>query len=445
MPRTIAFIGLLFFLFTACSKEKKDTAPNIILIMADDLGYGDLPSYGNSQIQTPYLDFLASEGVRFIDFHSNGSVCSPTRAALMTGKYQQRTGVSGVITAKSHREVGMRLDEITLAEELKKQGYATAMFGKWHLGYAPEFNPIHQGFDKFVGFVSGNVDFQAHIDQEGYLDWWKGDSIANEKGYTTDLITQYGLNFIQTHNPQKTGKPFFLYLPHEAPHYPYQNRESPALRTVGKAGSLAVEQDSIAGLYKDMIEILDEGIGKLLQRLKETGQYENTLIVFCSDNGANRNGSNGLLRGFKAGVYEGGSRVPAIISFPGKIPKGWVSDETVLSMDFLPTFLDVIEQRVSGEKLDGISIKDHLLHQKTLPQRDLFYAFKQQAFIRSGKYKLIQKNNQEEEIIEFYDLEQDLAEQKNLSLDHPELVDSLRKKLIDWKEEVNEGVTIVSQ
>lgn len=157
--------------------------PNIVLIMADDLGYGDLSCYGNEYINTPNLDLLASEGVLFTDYHSNGSVCSPTRAALMTGKYQQRTGVEGVVTAKSHRDVGLALAEVTLAEELKQLGYNTGMFGKWHLGYDKAFNPTLQGFDEFVGFVSGNVDYHGHIDQEGYLDWWDGVKIKMKRLY----------------------------------------------------------------------------------------------------------------------------------------------------------------------------------------------------------------------------------------------------------------------
>ncbi|MDA7895419.1 sulfatase-like hydrolase/transferase, partial [Akkermansiaceae bacterium] len=149
--------------------------PNIVFIMADDLGYGGLSCYGSKTTKTPHLDKLASTGVKCLDFHSNGAVCSPTRAALMTGRYQQRSGVGGVITATSHRDTGLPLKEWTLGEAMKEFGYATALFGKWHLGYPAKFNPIHQGFDEFEGFVSGNVDYHRHIDQEGYFDWWKRD------------------------------------------------------------------------------------------------------------------------------------------------------------------------------------------------------------------------------------------------------------------------------
>ena len=187
--------------FSYSTNKTPASNPNIIVIIADDLGYGDISCYGNSTINTPNLDLLAQNGIKFTDFHSNGAVCSPTRAALMTGKYQQRTGISGVITAKSHITVGLHLNEITIAEEFKNHGYKTGMYGKWHLGYSKSHNPTLQGFDEFTGFVSGNIDYHAHIDQEGYLDWWKGSKIKNEKGYSTDLITNYGVKFINQNNP----------------------------------------------------------------------------------------------------------------------------------------------------------------------------------------------------------------------------------------------------
>ncbi|NQT02271.1 MAG: sulfatase-like hydrolase/transferase [Planctomycetes bacterium] len=194
--------------------------PNIILIMADDLGYGDIGCYGSKKIRTPNIDALARGGLRFTDYHSNCPVCSPTRAALLTGRYQQRCGIEGVVTAAKHRHTGMALEEVTFAEVLKRRGYATGIFGKWHVGYNVEFNPAKQGFDEFIGYVSGNVDYHSHIDQAGFEDWWKNLQKVPEEGYCTDLITKHGVDFIERH---KDG-PFCLYLPHEAPHYPYQGR-----------------------------------------------------------------------------------------------------------------------------------------------------------------------------------------------------------------------------
>lgn len=416
-----------------------------MIIMADDLGYGDISCYGNSTTQTPNLDLLATKGVKFTDFHSNGAVCSPTRAALMTGKYQQRTGVSGVITAKNHREVGLNLSEITIAEELKKYGYNTGMFGKWHLGYPKEYNPTLQGFDEFTGFVSGNIDYHGHIDQEGYLDWWKGTEIDNEDGYSTDLITEYGVKYINKNDPEKTGRPFFLYLAHEAPHYPYQRRIDKIIREVGKARTKRASQDSISSIYKEMVEVMDEGVGKVIQSLKETGQYENTIILFLSDNGGNQFGNNGSLRGYKASVYEGGTRVPAIFSYPDRIKKGRINKQTILTMDVLPTLLDFIGQKPSATDLDGISIKDNLLHQTNLPKRDVFFAFGNKSFIRSGDWKLIRIEEEYSNTIELYNLLNDVQERNDLSSTNPNLVNKLTRKLELWKKEVKEGVIMIAE
>ncbi len=441
-------IVILFLtLIVSCGANKKDALkkPNIVLIMADDLGYGDLSCYGNLDIQTPNIDALAEKGVLFTDFHSNGAVCSPTRAALLTGKYQQRTGIEGVVTAKEHRDVGLSLNEITIAEELNKYGYNSAMFGKWHLGYSKEFNPSLQGFTQFEGFVSGNIDYHSHIDQEGHLDWWNNTVIENKEGYSTDLITDNGVDFIKAYNPEKTKKPFFLYLPHEAPHGPYQRRIDKVLREIGKPDKTKYVEEEVASIYKEMIEVMDEGVGKIIQTLKETGQYENTIVLFFSDNGANRFGNNGILRGAKASPFEGGSRVPAIISYPTKIKEGIVNNETVLTMDILPTLLDFIGQKPSANNIDGISIKENLLNQTKLPERDVFFSYGRKSFIRRGHWKLISFNRGNSGKSELYNLSTDLGEKNDVSLEHPELVNELLKKLDLWEKDVAKGVNTISK
>ena len=447
MKNKIIVLIVSVFLVGCTNKEKDlELGPNIVIILADDLGYGGISSYGNTTIHTPNLDFLASEGVLFTDFHSNGANCSPTRAALMTGKYPARTGVEGVISARNHRDVGLNLDEITIADELRQHNYNNGIFGKWHLGYAKEFNPLLQGFDEFVGFVSGSLDYHAHIDLMGYRDWWKGDEIDDEEGYITDLITNYGVKFIKENNPKETNKPFFLYLPHGSPHAPYQRRIDEILREVGKPGGpLAVNNDSIPSIYKEMVEVMDEGVGEIIQTLKATGQYENTMIIFMSDNGANIYGDNGKLRGYKGGPYEGGSRVPAIISYPNKIKKGTVNNRTILTMDVLPTVLDFIGQNPSGENLDGISFKDNLLNQTDLPKRDLFFQFKNRSFVRSDNWKMVRIITEDKERFELYDLSIDVAESNDLGSDNPELMKTLKEKLTNWGINVRKGVEIVSK
>ena len=455
---SIKLMLVMSFAILSCKEDKTNnslvkqddtvvTKPNIILVMADDLGYGELSCYGSSKVNTPNLDKLAKQGVKFLDFHSNGPVCSPTRAALMTGKYQQRTGVEGVITAASHREVGLALNEFTLAEALKKEGYITAMYGKWHLGYAEEFNPIHQGFDNFTGFVSGNIDYHSHVDQEGYLDWWKGNNVDNEPGYSTDLITNYGINFIKNNNPKKTGKPFFVYLAQEAPHYPIQGRHDKPVRKAGSKKYIRkVPKDSVPIIYKEMIETMDEGIGDLMKTIDSEGLNENTILVFCSDNGAaGKRGDNGVLRDSKASVYEGGHRVPAIIRYPNKIKAGSVSDAPVMSMDFLPTFIDFANGKLTEKNIDGISIKNHLLKSELLPDRDLFWSFGNKTAVRSGKWKLVCKFSEEKIEVELFDLELDLSEKNNLSEIHPDIVKSLQQKLASWEKEVRAGVVSVSK
>lgn len=441
--RIIILTSIILFLGCTDKKNNQDLRPNFVIIMADDLGYGDLACYNSiSSIHTPNLDLLVAEGMMFTDFHSNGSICSPTRAALMTGKYQQRTGVEGVITAKTHRNVGLNLNEITIAEELKRQNYNCGMFGKWHLGYSKKHNPILQGFDTFEGFVSGNIDYHAHIDQEGYLDWWKGNKIHNVKGYSTDLITENGVKYIAENNPKKTGKPFFLYLPHEAPHYPYQKRIDKILREVGVGGATSVNKDSIQFIYKEMVEVMDEGVGEIVQALKETEQYDNTMLIFLSDNGASINGNNGNLRGVKGGPYEGGSRVPAIVSYPNKIKKGMVNNQTILTMDILPTLLDFIDKKPTGEDIDGISIKNNLLRNTNLPKRDMFFSFKNRSFIRSGKWKMI--NIKDQNRFELYDLSIDVEESNDVGLDNNDLINDMKHKLLLWEKEVRKGVDVIS-
>ncbi|GAI63313.1 unnamed protein product, partial [marine sediment metagenome] len=303
----------------------------------------------------------------------------------------------------------------------------------------------YQGFDKFAGYVSGNVDFHAHIDQEGNLDWWKDTIIDNEKGYTTDLITRYGVEFIKANNPEVSGTPFFLYLPHEAPHYPFQKRVDKILREVGKKETTKVPADSIPMIYKEMVEVMDEGIGQIIQTLKETGLDKSTIVIFCSDNGAARYGNNGILNGFKGSVYEGGHRVPAIAWYPEKFNAGTVNDQPVLSMDFLPTMLDFIGAKPTGNNIDGISIKNLLVAEEELPERDLFWSYGNKKAIRSGDWKLVSNIVKGKETIELFNLSDDISEKNDLAAQESELVQQLRQKLENWQKEVRAGVDIISK
>lgn len=417
--------------------------PNIVLIMADDLGYGDLSCYGSELVDTPHIDALAAEGLRFTDYHSNGAVCSPTRAALMTGRYPQRTGVEGVITAANHRAVGLPLDEYTVAEMLRDAGYATAMFGKWHLGYdVAAFGPLRQGFETFEGFVSGNVDYFNKIDQEGYKDWWIGEALEHVDGYVTDLINDRGVAWIGAQQEQDAEKPFFLYLAHGAPHYPLQGPDGEGFREVGRrVGQPPVDREAT---YRAMIESMDAGIGRVLDALERHGLAEDTLVIFCSDNGqaGGGPGSAGPWRGSKATVYEGGHRVPMVMRWPAQLAPGVVCDEVAVGMDLLPTFA-----ALAGVSLpEGVAIDGEVLH-ALVPDaiggpRELHWMHRNLFACRWGELVLVRRGDNAPEL---YNLIEDPGQSNNLAQESPEEVEHLLGLHQDWLAQAREGVEPVSR
>lgn len=424
-----ALITSIAILLLWVGKEKK---PNIIIILADDYGYGDVGCYGSKRFLTPHIDALAAGGLRFTDFHSNGAVCSPTRAALLTGRYQQRTGINGVVTAAGHRHTGLDLGETTFADVLKPAGYATALFGKWHLGYLPDYNPVHQGFDEFIGYVSGNVDYHAHLDQTGKEDWWKQDELNPECGYTTDLITDHGVDFIQ----RNSRKPFLLYIAHEAPHYPFQGRNDPPRYT---RDSGRTKDPVTPEVYREMIEVMDESVGRIHQAVIDAGLMDNTFIFFFSDNGPAGLGSSGPLRGKKGQIWEGGHRVPAIAYWPGKIEAGGVSDLTAMGADLLPTMAAISGTALPDKLiLDGINLLPHMIANKEPAPRPLFWSHKNQLAIREGDFKLISNESFSE--ISLYNLKVDLGEENNIAAEYPDLVQELLKILKAWQKNVTKDV-----
>lgn len=417
--------------------------PNIIFIMADDLGYGDLSCFGSQTINTPHLDELCSKGIKFTDFHSNGPVCSPTRAALLTGRYQQRSNVAGVILV-TNRDHGMDLDETTFAEILKGAGYKVGMFGKWHLGYKPIYNPVNRGFDEFIGYVSGNVDYQSHVDQAFYFDWWQGNTLQDQPGYVTHLITNNCLDFIERHKDE----PFCLYVPHEVPHSPLQTPDDPYFRTArdeagSGGGTVPGAYNPTSQKYIEMIEIMDEGIGQIVDKICGLGLEENTLIFFCSDNGpiSNYGASAGELHGYKGSLWEGGHRVPAIAYWPGKIKPGTVCDETILTIDMLPTFATIAQAGLPGSlTLDGTDISPVLFENAKLPSRTLYWQYGNSQAVRQGKWKWI-KNAANVPASEgmLFNLETDLSEQNDLSGQYPEVAQRLETLYNTWYADVTEN------
>ncbi len=433
--KSIAVAVFIFLLINiamiSCKKDEgKGKYINFILIMADDLGYGDLSCYGNKHIQTPHLDQMAKEGMLFTNYHSNGTVCSPTRAALLTGRYQQRSGIEGVITAIKYRHTGLPLPEITMAEVFKQYGYKTGIIGKWHLGYDTLYNPLNQGFDYFAGYVSGNIDYISHVDQAGYSDWWIGKDTLNEPGYSTDIITAHSIEFLKNNYE----KPFLLYIAHEAPHYPYQGRDDQADRFPGKKAPHMGSREDRGDAYREMIGIMDEGIGKIMKTVNDLGLSKNTMVLFCSDNGANREGSNGSLRGFKGQLFEGGTRVPAIAWFPGVIIPSSEFHDPVVSMDIMPTFLSIAEIPVpEGLYLDGVDVSPGVLFGEPAPVRPLFWRYDNTKSVTYNSWKVLIQDND----TMVFNLENDLSEQDNLFDQHPEMKHRLLEKLIEWEREMD--------
>ncbi len=398
--------------------------PNVIIILADDLGCGDMSLY-NGWIKTPRIDQMAREGVRFTDFHSNSSVCSPTRAAFLTGRYQQRVGIIDVI-ARHLDTPGLEATELTIPRLMKENGYKTALFGKWHLGDEARHNPIHHGFDEFVGFLPGGGDYHKHAS------WMDGTEVKDQKGYSTHIITDRSVDFIRRN---KTS-PFFLYVAHQAVHNPYQ---TPADTAENRPGIIPLGGERARASYQIMLQELDRSVGAILDALKEHGLEENTFVFFFSDNGdVGKNMQSRPYRGGKFSNYEGGHRVPAVARWPGRIKAGWTSDELIVGMDMLPTIVDIADIGIPAQrKLDGISIKDHLLKQADVPDRRVFFGYEPKlgTAMRDGHWKMLTKVD----VVELYDLSKDIKETTNIADKFPQRAEAMKAAIEKWKLEVTPG------
>ena len=429
----LVLVFLCLFFFISCVKKTAEVKqPNIVLIMADDLGYGDIACYGNTEYQTPNIDRLTAEGIKFTDYHSNGAVCTPTRAALLTGRYQQRSGLEGVIYVKGDtRSVGMSVDELTIADILKQSGYKTGMFGKWHLGYQKKYFPVNNGFERFYGYVSGNVDYISHYDNAGIYDWWSQTDSIYEEGYVTDLITDKALDFIDVNK----DSPFFVYIAHEAPHWPYQGRNDKADRFPNVDFKGHGSRLDKKGAYKEMVEVMDENVGRVMDKISQLGLDENTLFIFCSDNGGvDSLGNNLPFAKHKATLWEGGHRVPASVMWKGKIESGQVKDQTVLSMDWFPTILSVAGIENCPVELDGVDLRGHLLNSEKLDDRIVFWRYRGQKAVRQGDWKYMETKEGEY----LFNLKDDLGETNNLLSTQNKKGEELKKSLNKWELEMDQ-------
>ena len=344
--------------------------PNVLFVMVDDLGNGDLSCQGAKDLQTPHIDALFAKGVRFDEFYANCPVCSPTRAAFLSGRYQELVGVPGVIRTRPESSWGYLAQEVDLLPvPLNKAGYHTALIGKWHLGLRPENHPNARGFDYLHGFLGGMMDDYYHHRRQGNNYMRENDKVIEPKGHATDLFSDWAVDYLQ--GRKEKDEPFFLYLAYNAPHTPIQPPKDWLAKVQEREKGIDLKRAKLVAL----IEHMDAGIGKVMAALKETGLAENTLVVFTSDNGGQLNvgARNGELRGGKQDMYEGGLRVPTCAVWAGVIEAGRRTDQRTLTMDWYPTLLELagVEQVVGG---DGVGFLSHLKGGPTvIPERDLFF------------------------------------------------------------------------
>jgi arylsulfatase A len=408
-------------MLTAAASGAVTRPPNVIMIYADDLGYGDLGCYG-SNIRTPNLDRMAAEGARFTHFYSANPVCSPSRAALLTGRYPTRVGVPRVLFPND--TTGLPDSEMTIAQILKPQGYKTMCIGKWHLGHLPEFLPTNRGFDEYFGIPYSNdmnprvlLHNTEVIEQQATLET------------LTPRYTEQAVRFIE----RSKGSQFFLYMPHTYPHIPL-------------AASLKFRGKSSEGLYGDVVEELDWSVGEVLSALKKNGLNDNTLVMFASDNGPWYQGSPGPLRGRKGSTYEGGMREPFIARFPGRIPKGVMCDSLASTIDVMPTVAGLTGAKPPQKPLDGVDIWPLLTGQKKELEREafLYFDYINLQCARRGRYKLHVARynsfvyspppkdgrvNLPLKHPELYDVVNDPEESYDIAPEHPEIVADLQARI----------------
>ena len=395
--------------------------PNIIYILADDMGYADAGFNGSRDIQTPNLDKIALGGAILKSFYVQ-PVCSPTRSTLMTGRYPSRTGVYTVV--RPHAHWGLKLEEQTLAQALQSAGYETAISGKWHLGeFEPAYRPMQRGFDHQYGLWFGAIDYFTHL-REGVLDWHRDDQPSKDEGYSTHLIAKEACRIIREKNPDK---PLFLYLPFNAVHGPHQVPDSYCAPYTDLKG--------VRRTYAGMVSAMDEAIGQVLAALDERKIRDNTLIIFSSDNGGPSPGkvtSNGPLRAGKGTIYEGGIRVCACANWPGHIPAGQTIDEPLHAVDWYPTLAKLTGSTPEGKlPLDGLDIWPVLTARAKSPHDALILCGTErgQAAIRMGNWKLlVGAGGKEKASDQLYNLADDLGETHNLAAAQPEKLKELRAR-----------------
>ncbi|EYC50098.1 twin-arginine translocation pathway signal protein [Hylemonella gracilis str. Niagara R] len=413
--------------------------PNLIYIVADDLGYADLGCYGGRPAGfgpvSPNIDALAAGGLRLSEGYSNSPVCSPTRFALMTMRYQYRLrgGMEEPINSKSkgNPRLGLPTDMPTLPSLLREAGYATALVGKWHLGYPPNFGPLRSGYEEFYGIMAGGADYFTHCSGRGDHDLFLGEEEHHEIGYLTDLLSQRALDYVTRQAPRaREGQPFFLSLHYTAPHWPWETRDDAHLAAEVASNLFHLDGGNVE-TYRRMIHHMDEGIGQLVATLRAQGLLDNTLIVFTSDNGGERFSDNWPLVGGKMDLTEGGIRVPWVAHWPAVIPAGSVSEQHCMTMDWSATLLELGGGRAHPDyPLDGVSLAPVLRDPGHRFERPLYWRMNHrgQRALRLGDWKYLKVDDHEY----LFNVTQDARERANLAAKHPERFATLRQQWMDW-------------
>jgi arylsulfatase A-like enzyme len=419
----------------------QSTRPNIVFIVADDLGFADLGCYGGRDAWfgrvSPVLDDLAANGLRLTQGYANSPVCSPTRFALMTGRYQYRLRgaaeepISG--GSRGSPVLGLPPAHPTLPSLLRDAGYRTALVGKWHLGFPPAFGPLRSGYEEFYGPMAGGVDYFTHRASNGMEDLWQGEREHAEPGYLTDLLSRRAVDYVD--RMARQDAPFFLSLHHTAPHWPWETRDDEAMSARVAANIMHVDGGNIH-IYQRMIHHMDEGIGWLLQALRRNGQLDHTLLVFTSDNGGERFSDNWPLVGGKMDLTEGGIRVPWIAHWPAVIQAGGLSAQPCLTMDWSATMLDIAGVSAHPDfALDGVSLASLLrspareLAHHEFP-RTMFWRMKHrgQRAMRDGPWKYLRVQG----IDYLFNLAQDERERANRAKQEPQRLAAMRQAWETW-------------
>ncbi|MBI1355846.1 MAG: sulfatase-like hydrolase/transferase [Acidobacteria bacterium] len=424
--------------------------PNIVFILADDLGYGDLASYGRPDIRTPRLDRLAREGAKLTAHYANGPECTPTRAALLTGRYQQWVGglecaigtgnvgrYDDALRLSNAHELGLPAEEQTLPKLVRKAGYRTGIIGKWHLGFDPKFAPHLQGFDYTFYCAGGEMDYFHYLDPAAYYNLFQDGNPISRDGYFTDLVAEEAMDFLE----REKGGPFFLYLPYTVPHAPYQGPGDRLPNPLPLDSRLWKQSQAPPAVYIAMIEHLDESVGRVLDKIEALGLADNTVVIFTSDNGGTKSARNAPFRGIKGGTFEGGIRVPAMVRWPGVIAPGTVSGQVSATFDFSASIARLAGASPSPEKpFEGVDIIDHLAAGKPDFARTLFWRKPRGQTLwkgmREGSLKFVSETNGAETNEYLFDLAADPSEKTDLRGDRPGELARLRGLYEEWEEEV---------